>query len=103
MENESPGFTEAKMLSARVSLKEIAKRFASPLTEEHAWAVLYQLTQRFMRQRDNFERGNNHFRSNQDRRVVINLESVSLSEYGEIDVKTVRKGPNWEGEAISGC
>ena len=103
MEIESPGFTEAKQLSARVSLKEIAKRFASPLTEEHAWAILYQLTQRFMRQRENFERGNNLFRSNQDRRVVINLESVLLSEDGEIDVKTVRKRPSWEGEIISKC
>ena len=96
MESESPGLTEAKQLLARVSLREIARRFASPLTEEHAWAVLYQLTQRFMRQRENFERGSiDVFKSS---RVVINLEGVLLSEDGEIDVKTIRKRPTREGE-----
>lgn len=105
MENESrPGFTEAKHPSARVSLKEIANSFASPLTEEHAWAVLYQLTQRFMRHRENFERGitgNNPFRSNSNR-AVINLESVLLSEDGGVEVKMIRKRQTWEGEDISG-
>jgi hypothetical protein len=101
MESEISGLTEAKQLPVRVSLKEIARRFASPLTEEHAWAVIYQLTQRFLRQRESFERGgiNPSYRSNQNRnsRVVINLESVLLSEDGEVDVKT-RKRPTWEGE-----
>ena len=100
MESERTGFSEAKQLSARVSLKEISKRFASPLTEEHAWAVLYQLTQRFMRQRTNFERQSNPLIRNQDSHVVITLDSVLLSEDGEIEVKTTRKRPNWDGELI---
>ena len=106
MESQSPGNTEAKQMSARVSLKEIANRFASPLTEEHAWAVLYQLAQRFMRQtadRDNFERESrsNCLMGDQDRRLVLTLEGVLLSEDGEIEVKTIRKKPNWEGEIIN--
>lgn len=103
MDGESPGFAETKQLSVRVSLKEIARRFASPLTEEHAWAVLYQLTQRFMRQRENFERGCSLYRSNQNQsgRVMINLDSVLLSEDGEVDMKTMRKKPIWEGEIIN--
>lgn len=102
MESESPCFSEAKQLSVRVSLKEIAKRFASPLTEEHAWAVLYQLTQRFMRRGANFVRQSNLLRSNQDSRAVITLESLLLSENGEIEVKTVRKRPNREGKLTNG-
>lgn len=101
MDGESPSFTEAKQLSVRVSLKEIARRFASPLTEEHAWAVLYQLTQRFLRQRENFERGCSRSNQNQSGRVVINLDSVLLSEDGEVDVKTMRKKPIFEGEIIN--
>lgn len=103
MDGESQGFAEAKQLSVRVSLKEIARRFASPLTEEHAWAVLYQLTQRFLRQRENFERGSNLYRSNQNQsgRIVINLDTVLLSEDGDVDVKTMSKRPIFEGEIIN--
>lgn len=78
--------------STLLSLKEIARRFASPLTEEHAWAVLHQLARRFSRQidRNNFAGGSRGETNDHDLLVVLTLEGVSLSENGEVDVKEVK-------------
>ena len=77
----------------RLSLNDIAKRFASPLTEEHAWAILYQLTRKFARQiaGSGVDRGPE---------VLISLEGVSLSGDGEVFFKSIRKSRLLEGNDL---
>ena len=92
MEHEAIGCTEdTQHAAARLSLREIAERFASPLTEEHAWAVLYQLVQKFARQngRESFDGSSRDlfykFKCSDPTyppAVALTLEAVMMSEDG---------------------
>ena len=92
--------------TVRLSLQDIAKSFASPLTEEHAWAILYQLAQKFARQiagSSSNPHAAAYVQAGRRPEVLISLEGVSLCGDGEIYFKPVRKSRRMEGVCINFC
>ena len=111
MEGELNGYAEEihHHTVARVSLKEILHRFASPLSEEHAWAVLYQIVQKFARHdRESFGASPALYKTDELRHLccsaeaVLTLEGVSLSEDGEVFIEKLNsKRRRYDGELES--
>ena len=99
MSTESGGF---EYVTARLSLKELATRLASPLTEEHAWAILHQLSQKFARQLGFASGGYSHQKVEEGLRapsnVRLNLNGVAISENGEVYLEESKFKPCDSGE-----
>ena len=98
MSTESGG---SEYVTARLSLKELAKRLASPLTEEHAWAILHQLAQKFAR-RLGFANGTCSRQKTEGLRapgsIRLSLDGVALSEDGEVYLEEIKFKPCGQGE-----
>ena len=90
-------------VAARLSLKDLAKRLAAPLTEEHAWAILHQLAQSFAKRGDGSSRSCKTAADIARLRplpgsVRLSLDRVSLSEDGEIHLEELKHKPFARGE-----
>ena len=89
-------------VTTRLSLKELATRLASPLTEEHAWAILHQLAQKFARQlgfaSGSCSRQKTKEGSQAPGSIRLSLDGVALLEDGEVYLEESKFKPCDSGE-----